>query len=129
MGKILVVDDEPDIVYLIKKILEKGGHKVIEAYNGEECLEKVKTEKPDLILLDIMMPGLDGYDILRILKSKEDTKSITIAILTAKSSDEDKIKSLDEQADWHISKPIDKDKLLDMVDWLLKSPPRKVLER
>jgi CheY-like chemotaxis protein len=124
MGKIMVVDDEPDIVLLFKKLLEKGGHEVIEAYSGEECIDKVKGEKPDLILLDIMMPGLDGYDVCRILKNEEETSSIPIAMLTVKSDDEDKIKSLEEKADWHIAKPVDKDKLLEMVDWLLKTPPR-----
>jgi CheY-like chemotaxis protein len=125
MGKIMIVDDEPDIVYIVKKALQKSGHEVIEALSGEECLEKLKQEKPDLILLDVMMPGLDGYDVLEILRNDEKTKDITIAMLTVKSEDEDKIRSFDGKADWHISKPIDTDKLPEMVDWLLKTPPRR----
>jgi two-component system response regulator VicR len=68
MTEIMVADDEPDIVYVIKAMLEKEDYEVIEAYSGEECLEKLEAENPDLILLDVMMPGLDGWEISKIIK-------------------------------------------------------------
>ena len=84
MARIMVVDDESDVVELIKFMLEKDGHQVIPAYNGRECLERVETTKPQLIILDIMMPEMDGYTVNNHLQEKEDTKSIPVIILTAK---------------------------------------------
>jgi two-component system alkaline phosphatase synthesis response regulator PhoP len=124
MSKIMVVDDERDVVEVMKRILEKKGHEVIGLTSGEKCLEILRIEKPDLILLDIIMPGLDGYDVCRAIREDDETSSIKIAVLTVKSDDKDKVKSLEECADWHISKPIDANKLLEIVDWLLKMPPR-----
>ena len=121
----MVVDDEEDILYLVKTILKKAGHEVITASSGEECLEILKTEKPDLILLDVMMPGLDGFDTSKLIKADEENRSIPIAMLTVKSGDTDRLRSLEESAiDWHISKPVERKKLVEMVDWLLKSPPK-----
>lgn len=121
----MVVDDEEDILYLVKTILNKAGHEVITASSGEECLEILKTEKPDLILLDVMMPGLDGFDTSKLIKADEENKSIPIAMLTVKSGDTDRLRSLEEGAiDWHISKPVERKKLVEMVDWLLKCPPK-----
>lgn len=121
----MVVDDEEDILYLVGVILKKAGHEVITASSGEECLDILKTEKPDLILLDVMMPGLDGFDTCGIIKADKEHKSVPIAMLTVKSSDEDRLRSLEEcAADWHISKPVDRKKLVGIVNWLLKSSPR-----
>jgi len=121
----MVVDDEEDILYLVKTILKKAGHEVITASSGENCLEILKTEKPDLILLDVMMPGLDGFDTSKLIKADEENKSIPIAMLTVKSGDTDRLRSLEESAiDWHISKPVERKKLVEMVNWLLKSPPK-----
>lgn len=121
----MVVDDEEDILYLVKTILKKAGHEVITASSGENCLEILKTEKPDLILLDVMMPGLDGFDTSKLIKADEENRSIPIAMLTVKSGDTDRLRSLEESAiDWHISKPVERKKLVEMVDWLLKSPPK-----
>lgn len=129
MTKIMIVDDEKDFVHIITTMLKKEGYEVMEAYNGKECLDKLRTEKPDLILLDIMMPGIDGYDICKIIKGDEKTRSITVAMFTVKTDDADKIKSLEESlADWHISKPIDKEELINMVKWLLETPPRRSVE-
>jgi DNA-binding response OmpR family regulator len=127
MAKIMVVDDDEAIRFLIQKMLEKEGYEVVTASSGEECLHKVMTEKPDLILLDVMMPGLDGFDVCRILKEDEETGAITVAMVTVKSTDEDRLKSLEGCADWHITKPIEKKKFLEKVRWLLKYPPRRSL--
>ncbi len=126
MNKILVVDDEPDIVYLIRLILEKEGYEVVEANSGTEGLEAAKKEKPDLILLDVMMPDMLGWEVCRKLKDMKELQKVPIAMLTVKSAAEDKVKSLDTaRADWHIAKPVDRDKLVDTVSWLLKSPPKR----
>ncbi len=92
-----------------------------------ECLEILKTERPDLILLDVMMPGLDGYDTCKKIKNHEEYRSILVAMLTVKSEDEDRLRSLEEcKAEWHISKPVEKEKLVEIVNWILKSPPRSI---
>lgn len=123
MSKILVVDDEPKIRFIVRKMLEKEGHKVAEAKDGAECLEMVKAERPDLILLDVMMPGMDGWDVCRRIKTDEATKTITVAMLTVKSKDEDKVKSFDEAlADWHVVKPFTGKTLSRTVQWLLERP-------
>lgn len=80
----MVVDDENDVVELIKFMLEKDGHEVITASNGRECLEKVEPTKPDLIILDIMMPEIDGYTVNTRLQEKDETRTIPVIILTAK---------------------------------------------
>ena len=84
MPKVMVVDDENDVVELIKFMLEKDGHEVITASNGREALEKVEPTNPDLIILDIMMPEIDGYTVNTRLQEKDETKSIPVIILTAK---------------------------------------------
>ena len=82
--KILIVDDEPDFVNLVRVRLEANGYEVIDASNGEEGIKKAEEERPDIILLDIMMPKKDGYTLMRELKYKETTKSIPIIALTGK---------------------------------------------
>ncbi len=123
MGKILVVDDEEKIRYIVRRMLEADGHEVLEAEDGRECLAIIKAEKPDLILMDVMMPEMDGWEVAREIKRDSATKDIIISMLTVISKDEDKIKSLDvAYADWHIAKPIKREKLLQTVNWLLKKP-------
>ncbi len=89
MAKILVVDDEKDVVELVKFMLEREGHQIIEAYDGEEGLAKARQEIPDLIVLDIMMPKMDGYTMHSHLLQSEATSSIPVIILTAKGQMKD----------------------------------------
>lgn len=84
MAKILIVDDEKDIVELLSFLLEKDGHQVVPAYNGKEALAAVEMSHPDLIVLDIMMPEIDGYTVHAMLSENPATRSIPIIILTAK---------------------------------------------
>jgi two-component system sensor histidine kinase/response regulator len=84
--KILVVDDQPINVVLMQKKLEREGMAVLTARNGPECLEVVRRDRPDLILLDVMMPDMDGMQVCSALKADEDTRSIPIIFLTAKAS-------------------------------------------
>lgn len=115
--KIMTVDDEPDIRFLVRRILEKAGYEVIEAGSGEECLEKLKKERPDLILLDIMMPGLNGWETLKKIRAKEEWKPIPVAMVTVKSIlPEMQSKSMDigELVDY-VEKPFTRETLLNRV--------------
>ncbi len=111
--KIMIVDDEPGIIFVLKSILKDDGHEVIEAYSGKECLEKLEKVTPDLIFLDIMMPGLDGWDVLKKIKSNEKLKSIHISMLTSKSLMPSilKKKEIDDLVDY-IVKPLTKDSII-----------------
>jgi CheY-like chemotaxis protein len=121
MKKIMIVDDEETLRTVVKKILEKGGYDIIEAADGRDCLEKLKGVKPDLILLDVMMPEMNGWEVCKEIRENPDTKDIIVAMLTVKSEDEHKVKSLDEaQADWHIAKPVRRQKLLQTINWLFE---------
>ena len=118
--KILIVDDEPDIVETIKFNLELEGIECTAAYDGEEALSKAKKENPDLIILDIMLPKINGYKIARLLKFDELYKHIPIIMLTARTQEKDI--SLGEQtgADEYITKPFDMERLVAPVKKYLK---------
>ncbi len=122
MSKIMVVEDDRKARFVIGELLEKEGYEVIEADSGKRCLEILKNEKPDLILMDVMMTEMDGWDVVKEIKKDRSNDGIVISMLTVKSQEGDKVKSLSEaEADWHISKPVRKEKLLKTVDWLLSS--------
>jgi DNA-binding response OmpR family regulator len=113
--KILVVDDESDLVAMISIRLEASGYKVVAAYDGQEALEKVRQENPDLIVLDIMIPKLDGYKVCRMLKFDEKYKHIPIILFSARAQESDK--KLGEQvgANAYITKPFEPKVLLDKI--------------
>lgn len=112
--KVLVVDDEPDTLELVKLVLESGGFEASLANNGSEALALIDTVKPDLVLLDIMMPDMDGWDVFR--KIKEKNPRIPIAILTAKAQNIDKLLGLHVlKADDYITKPFGKNELISKV--------------
>ncbi|HIE29288.1 TPA: response regulator [Candidatus Poribacteria bacterium] len=119
-AKILVVDDEPRNVRLLSVILKARGYDVLQGYSGEEALEKAETETPDLILLDIMMPRIDGYKVCKILRETEQTKAIPIVMITALHGLDEKIKALDIGADDFISKPFNKFEVLARIRTLLR---------
>lgn len=104
-GKVLVVDDEVHIVELIKFNLESNGYEVVTAYDGEEAIEKAEVEKPNLIILDLMLPKLDGIEVCRRLRRNQKTAQISIIMLTAKSDESDKIVGLEIGADDYMTKP------------------------
>ena len=119
MKKIMVVDNEPDIVDLTRTVLEIGGYSIVPVYSGEECLRKLEKEKVDLVLLDIMMPGMSGWDVFnRIKKKNSDIKVAFMSVLEI--SDKRKQVLLDEGLADYIMKPFDKDSLLERVDNMLK---------
>ncbi|HWL14568.1 MAG TPA: hybrid sensor histidine kinase/response regulator [Opitutus sp.] len=117
---ILVVDDQPINVQLLKRKLEREGIQVAAAYNGLEALDYVKKEKPDLILLDVMMPDMDGIEVCQRLQADEQTRSIPIIFITARTSKEGKIEGLSVGAVDYITKPIDLDETLARVQTQLR---------
>ena len=100
--KVLIVDDETEIRDVLRLYLEKDGYEVVEAADGMDAMEKIQKENPDLVILDIMMPGLDGY---RVLRNIRETNNIPVIMLSAKDTDADKILGLDLGADDYITKP------------------------
>lgn len=118
-SKILIVDDAIDTVELLTKRFRAEGYDTEAAYNGEEGLEKVKEYTPDLIVLDIMMPKIDGYEVCQRLKSDEQTKYIPVLMLTAKGDVEYKVRGLDIGADDYLGKPFDYKELSARVRSLL----------
>ena len=118
--RILVVDDEKDIVELLQYNLEKEGYKISTVFSGEQCLENIKTELPDLILLDLMLPEIDGLDVCKILKSNSRTSNIPIIMLTAKGEETDIVLGLELGADDYITKPFKIRELLARVKAVLR---------
>lgn len=113
--RVLIVDDEPDVVESIKFSLELENVECLEAYDGEEALSKAKNEKPDLILLDIMLPKINGYKVSRLLKFDEAYKNIPIIMLTARAQEKDKQLGEDTGADEYVTKPFEMDELLKLA--------------
>ena len=113
--KILVVDDEVDLVETLRFPLEMEGFKVLVSYNGEDALNQARKENPDLILLDLMLPKLDGYKVCRLLKFDERYKHIPILMLTAKTQEKDKLLGKETGANEYITKPFDIDELMEKV--------------
>lgn len=113
--KILVVDDEVDLVETVRFPLEMEGFNVLVSYNGEDALNQARKENPDLIILDLMLPKLDGYKVCRLLKFDEKYKHIPILMLTAKTQEKDKILGKETGADEYITKPFEMDVLMEKV--------------
>ncbi len=113
--RILVVDDEENIVNIVKFNLEKAGYKVTAAHDGMEALQKVKMERPDLIVCDVMMPKLDGFGVLKALKSNADTESIPVIMLTAKGMPKDVLDGWKSGVHNYLVKPFKAAELLSTV--------------
>ena len=118
--KILVVDDEKDILDLVEYNLKQNGYKVSCVATGEEVLDAADSFKPDLILLDLMLPGVDGFDVCKDLKSQPETKEIPVIMLTAKSEDIDVVTGLEIGADDYITKPFSPQVLVARVRAILR---------
>jgi two-component system alkaline phosphatase synthesis response regulator PhoP len=118
--KILLVDDEVDLVETIRFSLENEGFTVLVSHDGEDALNQARKENPDLILLDLMLPKLDGYKVCRLLKFDERYKHIPILMLTAKTQEKDKLLGKETGADEYLTKPFDIDELLGKVKSYLR---------
>lgn len=118
--KILVVDDEKDIVELISYNLEQEGFAVIKAYDGQVAWERVKTAKPDLVVLDLMIPGILGLEVCKLIRRDAATKTLPIIMLTAKSDQVDKILGLELGADDYVTKPFNVRELIARIRAVLR---------
>ena len=126
MARILIADDDPDIRHLVVYALADEGHEVSVAKDGREALDQVVASPPDLMLLDIMMPELDGYDVLRALAERELSEDVKVLVLTAKGSERDWKLGYDLGADRYMTKPFDPDELLATVIEMLGSTPQEL---
>lgn len=117
--KVLIVDDEPTTVQLLEYVLEKNNYDSISAFSGLKAIEKVKEEKPDLILLDVMMPGMDGIEVCQTLKEDASTKDIPIIFLTALGQESDVVRGLKIGASGYITKPFNPSDLMAQVNMLI----------
>ena len=116
MSKVLVVDDEKSVVDIVKKFLSRDDYQFIEAFDGQEAVLKAKAERPSLIVLDMMLPELDGYEVIERLKEDKHTQDIPILILSAASVDKERIERVDGTLQIPImSKPIQPEELLSHV--------------
>jgi two-component system alkaline phosphatase synthesis response regulator PhoP len=116
---ITVVDDNPDIITIVKTILEGKGYQVLSASSGQELLNLLTDRKPDLIILDIMMPEMDGLEVLGRLKAVTETASIPVILLTAKVQYEDVLGGYKLGADYYITKPFTSTQLVNGINLLL----------
>lgn len=120
MAKLLVVDDEPAIREMVRFTLVRSGYDCIEAEDAAQAKQLIVSENPDLLLLDVMMPGQSGLDLARELRSKDATKELPIIMLTARCSEQDKIRGLDVGADDYITKPFSPGELVARIKALLR---------
>lgn len=118
--RILVVDDEADITALVAYHLAKAGYRVTTAGNGRDALESAREERPDLVVLDLMLPGVSGYDVLAELRRREETRDIGVILLTARKEEPDRIKGLSLGADDYLPKPFSPQELVLRVGAVLR---------
>jgi two-component system alkaline phosphatase synthesis response regulator PhoP len=120
--RILIVDDDKEVVRLMRAYLEQAGYEVLVAYNGESAVHNLRREQPDLLLLDLMLPDRDGWDITRFVRSDPDLAHIPIIMLTARVEDTDKIIGLEIGADDYVTKPYNPREVVARVRARLRSP-------
>lgn len=117
-ARVLVVDDEPEIRELCRVNLEFDGYEVLEAGNGHEGLRMIRDERPDVVFLDLMMPGLDGWEVLRAVKEDDATASIPVVLLTAKSGEDDQLRGWEEGILEYVGKPFNP---LALTEWVRRA--------
>lgn len=119
MAQVLIVDDSPTEVHILSSVLEKGGYTVLAASNGEDGIAQAKEAKPDLILMDVVMPGMNGFQATRQLTKDPETANIPIIIVTTKDQETDRVWGLRQGAKDYITKPIEEAELLEKIKALL----------
>jgi DNA-binding response OmpR family regulator len=117
MARVLVVDDDPQVVRLLRVNFELEGYEVVSASDGQEALDVVDAEDPDIIVCDVMMPGMDGVEVVRRLRA--DAKQVPVVMLSAKAMRSDMRAGLDAGANEYVTKPFDPAELIEVVDRLL----------
>ena len=118
--KILLIEDERDMVYAVNLQLEAQGYTVVNAYDGYDGFEKAKSEKPDLIILDLMLPKIEGYKVCRMLKFDDKYKDIPVILFTSRAQESDNEMSKEVGADAYVTKPFEPEILLSKIKELLK---------
>jgi two-component system sensor histidine kinase/response regulator len=119
-SKILVVDDDPRNVRLMESILKASGYPVVRAYDGQEAIDKIASERPDLVLLDVMMPRMSGLEVCRKVRSEHETRLLPVIMVTALNALEEKVQALETGADDFLSKPVNKEELLAKMRSMLR---------
>lgn len=117
--RILIVDDEPDLVETLQVRLAQENYECVTANDGHNGFELARTEKPDLVILDIMLPGMDGYKVARLLKFQKELKHIPVIMLSARDRDEDRLMGEQTGANYYITKPFSMDKLVTAIKGFL----------
>ncbi|MEX2550393.1 MAG: response regulator [Nitriliruptoraceae bacterium] len=124
-SKVLVVDDEPDVLLLCRVNLEFEGYEVVEATDGEEAMEMVRSASPDVVLLDVMMPKMDGWQVLSAIKDDDELRDIPVVMLTAKVQDQDQIRGWSQGAADYITKPFSPLALSQVLQDVLATDPEE----
>lgn len=119
MARIMVVDDSPTDVQNLRNLLTKGGHTVVESTSGQDAIERVKTEKPDCVIMDVVMPGVNGFQATRTLSKDPATAHIPIIVVSAKNQETDRVWALRQGAKEYIVKPVKESDLLGKISSLL----------
>jgi len=117
--RILVIEDDPASLRLMQYILEHKGYEVLTAVNGLDGLKKARSEEPDLVILDVMLPGMDGFDICYHLRAEPQTAKLPILMLSAKAREVDRDTGLKVGADYYITKPVDPAEIISSIETLL----------
>ncbi len=121
MARVLIVDDSPTEIHILSNMIEKHGHAVISAENGESGIEVAKKELPDVVLMDVVMPGLNGFQATRHLKKNPETSHIPVIIVTTKDQETDKIWGMRQGAKDYLTKPVQEDNLIKTINAVLQS--------
>ncbi len=124
--RVLVVDDDLATSALLEQALVQAGYSVSTAYGGRQCLEAVADEPPDLLILDVVMPGMDGFEVLRILRQTAETKLLPVVVLTGRGEHEAKLEGWMGGADLYLTKPCGVKAVVAAVERMLTAPPRPV---
>lgn len=120
MALILIADDSPTEIYVLKKILEKHQHSTITAEDGEQAVEMASSKQPDLILMDVVMPKLNGFQATRRLSKDDGTKNIPVIIVSSKNQETDKLWGMRQGAKGYLGKPVTEELLMDEINSLLQ---------
>lgn len=115
-GKILLVDDEPNILIALEFLIQQAGYSVFKAHNGEDALRAVADLQPDIVVLDVMMPGMDGFEVARRLRAQERFADLTIIFLTAKGTQQDRYRGYESGGEIYLTKPFDNAELVNIIN-------------
>lgn len=118
--RILLVDDEPNILVAIEFLLKKEGYIVQKAFDGQQAIERVDSFRPDIVILDVMMPGFDGFEVARRIRNIEGNEDTRIIFLTARGTQADKVKGYSTGGEYYITKPFDNEELIGIVNELVE---------